>query len=215
MAFRGSFLKHYTHSNIKLNKLCALWKYTEWCASSRSNGSQKNFFEKLYTCKHTTEQSMRSVKVHWVFGFKQKQWLSEEIFQSLIHIQTNNWTKFALCESTLSGGLQAEAMAFKKFFQNSRNIQTYNWTEYALCESTLSGGLQSEVMARRRSFLKHYTQSNLHLNKVCLLWKYTEWWASSRSNGFQKKFFKTLYTFKHTIEQSMRSVKVHWVVGFK
>ena len=122
---------------------------------------------------------MRSVKVHWVVGFKQKQWLSKEIFQNIKHVQTYNWTKYALCESKVNVGLQAQARGL--------------W----------------------RNFLKHYTLSNLQLNKVGILWKYTEWWASSRSNGFQKKFFKTLYTFKHTIEQCMRSVKVHWVVGFK
>ena len=178
MASRRSFLKHYTHSNIHLNKICALWKYSEWWASSRSNGFQKKFFETLCTFKPTIEQSMRSVKVQWVVGFKQKQWVSE-VFQNIIH------------------------------------IQTYNWTMYALCQSSLSGGIQAEAMARRRSFLKHYAHSNLQLNKVCPLWKYSEWWASSRSNGFQKNFFKTLCIFKHTIEQCMHSVKVHWVVGFK
>ena len=122
MARRGTLLKHYTHLNIQLNKVCALWKYTEWwassrsngfqmkffktlytfkltidkacalrkysewLASSRSNGFQKKFFKTLYTFKHTIEQSMRSVKVHWVVGFKQKQWLSEEIFPNIIHI---------------------------------------------------------------------------------------------------------------------------------
>ena len=119
------------------------------------------------------------MKVEWVVGFKQKQWVSEEVFQNIIHIQANNWTKYALCESTLSGGLQADSMA------------------------------------RRRIFLKHYTHSSIQLNKVCILWKYTACWPSSKSNGFQKKFFKTVYTFKHTIEQCMRSLKVHWVVGFK
>ena len=173
------FWEHYTHSNIKLSKVCALWKYTEWWASSRSNGSQKKFFETIYTCKHTIEQSMRSVKVHWVVGFKQKQWLSEEVFQKIIH------------------------------------IQTYKWTMYALCENSLSGGIQAEAKARRTSFLKHYTHSNIQLNSVCALWKYTEWLASSSSNGFQKKFFKKLYIFKLTVEQCMRSVKVHWVVDFK
>ena len=162
-----------------MNKVCVLWKYTEWWASNRSNGFQKKFFKTLYTFKHTIEQSVRSVKLLWVVGIKQRQWASEEFFQKIIH------------------------------------IQTYNWAKYALCETTLSGGLQAEAMAGRRSFLKHYTHANIQLNKVCALWKYTEWWASSRSNGFQKKIFKTLYTFKHTIEQRMRSVKVHLVVGFK
>ena len=86
---------------------------------------------------------MRSVKVQWIVGFKQKQWLSDEFFRNIMHIQTYNWTKCALCGSTLSGGLQAEAMAFRQFF------------------------------------------------------------------------FKTLYTFNYTIEQSMRSVEVHWGAGFK
>ena len=179
MAFRRIFSKQYTHSNIQLNKVCALWKYSEWWASRRRNGFQKNFFETLYTFKHEIEQSMHSVKVHWVVGFKQKQWVSEEVFQNILH------------------------------------FQTYKWTMYALCESTLSSGLQAEVMAFRRIFSKQYTHSNIQLNKVCALWKYSEWWASRRRNGFQKNFFETIYTFKHEIEQSMHSVKLHWVVGFK
>ena len=178
MAFRRSFSKHGTHSNIQLNKVCALWKSSDWWASSRSKGFQKKLFKTLLTFKHTIEQNMRSVKVPWVVGFKQQQGLPEEVFKNFIHIQTYDWTKYALCESTPSGGLQAEAMAF-------------------------------------RSFSKHYTHSNIQLNKVCALWKYSEWWASIRSNGFPKKFFKTWYTFKHTTEQSMRSVKVQWLVGFK
>ena len=179
MGFGRSFSKHYTHSNIRLNKLCALWKYTDWWASSRSISSHKKFFETLNTFKHTIEKSVRSVKVTWVVGFKQKQWRSEEVFWNIIHMQTYNWTKYALCESTLSGGLQAEAMAF------------------------------------RRSFSKQYTHSNIQMNEVRAHWKYSEWWASIRINGFRKKFFKTLYTFKHTNEQNMRSVNVQWVVGFK
>ena len=145
MASIRNFSKYYTHSNIQMNKLCALWKYSDWWASSRSNGFQTIFFEALYTFKHTIEQSMRSVIVHWVVGFKQKQWFSEEVFQNIIHIQTYKWTKYALSQSTLS-----------------------RWA-----------------------------------------------WASSTSNGFQSKFFETLNTFKHTIEQSMRSLKLRWVVGFK
>ena len=179
MAFRRSFLKLYTNANIQLNKVCALWKYTEWWASSRSNGFQKKFLKTLYTFKQTIEQSMRSVNVQWVMGFNQKQWLSEEVFQNNIH------------------------------------IQTYSWTKYALSESTVSDGLQSETMAFGRSFSKHYTDSNIQLNKIWVHWKYTEWLDSSRSNGFQKKFSKTLYTIKHTIEQSMRSLNLRWVVGFK
>ena len=288
MAFRRSFSKHYTHSNIQLNKVCVLWKYSEWWASISSNGFPKKFFKTLYTFKHTTEQSMRSVKVQWRVGFKQKQGLPEEVFQNIIHIQKYNWTKYALCGSTLTGGIQAEAMArirnfskhytdsniqltkvcalwkytdwwdssrsngshkklfktlytfkhtieqsmrsvkvqwvvgFKQkqwlseeVFQNTIHIQTYNWTKYALCESTVSDGLQSAAMAFRRSFSKHYTHSNIQLNKVCALWRSSEWWASSRSKGSHKKLFKTLYTFQHTIEQNMRSVEVHWLVGFK
>ena len=179
MAFRRNFSKHYTHSNVQFNKVCILWKCTESWASSTSNGFQRKFFKTLYTFKNTIEQRMRSVKVHWVVGFKQKHWFSEEFFPNIIHIQTYNLTKYALCESTLSGRLQAEARAFKG------------------------------------SFSKHYTHSKIQLNNICALWKMTAWWAWSRSNGFQKSFFKTLYTFKHTIEQCRRSVKVHWVVGFK
>ena len=114
------------------------------------------FWNKIHTCKHTIEQNMRSVKVHRVVGFKQKQWLSEEDFQNILH------------------------------------IQTYNWTKYALCESTVSDGLQSEAMAFRRSFSKHYTHRNIQLNKVCALWKYTDWWDSSKSNGSQKIFFQNI-----------------------
>ena len=179
MAFRRIFSKHYTHSNLQLIKVCALWKYSEWWASCRSNGFQTKFFETLYTFKNTIEQTMRSVKVHWGVGFKQKQWSSETLFQII------------------------------------RQIQTYKWIKYTLWESTLSGEFQAEAMAFRRSFSKYYTHSNLQLIKVCALWKYSEWWASCRSNGFQTKFFETLYTFKNTIEQTMRSVKVHWGVGFK
>ena len=214
-SFRKKFLKHYTHSNIRLPKKCALWKYTEWWAWSRSNDSQKKFFKTFYTFKHTIEQNMRSVNVHWVVGFKQKQWLSGEIFQNIIHIKTYNWTNYALCESTQKVGFQAEAKAREGVLQNIIHIQTYNWTKYAICESTLNGGLQAEAMASRRSFSNHFTQPNKQLNKACALWKYSEWWAWSRRNGFQKKFFKTSHTFKHTIKQSMRSLKVQWVVGFE
>ena len=288
MGFRGSLSNHYTHSNIHLNKVCLMWKYTEWWASSRSNGFQKKFFKTLYTFKHTIEQSMRSakvqwvvgfqqkqwvseevfqklytfkhtleqskpsVKVHWVVGFKQKQWLAEELFPNIIHMQniqlnkvcalrkytewldsgrSNGFQKkffktFYIFKHTIEQnmnsvkvhwvvGLKQKQWVSEEVFQNIIHNQTYNWTKYALREITVSGGLQAEAMGFRRSFSKHYTPSNIHLNKVCLLWKYTEWWASSRSNGFQKKFFKTLYTFKHTIEQTMLSAKVQWVVGFK
>ena len=217
MARRKSFLNYYTHSNIQLNKVWALWKYSEWWASSRSNGFQNKFFKTLYIFTHTIEQIMRSVKIHWAVGFKQKQWPSEEVFQNTTNIQTYNRTKYALCESTLSGGLQAEVMAFRKSFSKRytlSNIQLNRictlW-KYSECwaSSTSKGFLKKHFET-----LKHYTHSNIQLNKVCILWNYTEWWASSRSNRFQR-FFKTLYTFKHTIEQCMRSVKVHWVVGFK
>ena len=250
-AFWRNFLKHYTHWNMQMNKVCALWKYTEQWSSDRNNSFQKKLFETLYTFKHTIEQSMhsvkihwvvglkekqwvweeffktlytfkhtieqctRSVKIHWVVGFKQKQWLAEEVFWNIIHIQTYNWTKYALRESTVSGGLQAGPMGFRRSFSKHLLIQAYNWTMYALCKSTLSGGLQAEVMAFRRSFSKQFTYSNIHLKKVCPLWKYTDWWVSRRRNGFQKNLFKALYTFKHTIEEGMDSVKVHWVVGLK
>ena len=215
MAFRRNFLKHYTHSNMNSNKVCALWKYTEQWASSRSNGFQMKFFETLYTLKHTIEQSMLSVKVQWVVRLKQKQWVSEELLPHIIHIQTYNWTKYALCESILSSGLQAEVMAFRRNFSKQythSNIQLNKvcalWKYSELWASSRSNGF-------KRKFSKHYTHWNIQLKKVCALWKYIEWWASSRRNGFQKKLFKTIYTFKHTIEQSMRSVKVQWVMGFK
>ena len=217
MAFR-SFSKHYTHSNIQLNKVCALWKYSEWWASIRGNGFPKKVFKTWYTFKHTTEQSMRSVKVQWLVGFKQKQGLPEEIFQNNIHIQTYNWKKSALCQSnkvTWVVGFKHKQWLPEEVFQNIVHNQTYNWTKYALCGGALTGGIQAEAMARIRNFSKDYTHANIQLNKVCALWKYTDWWASSRSKGFQKKVFKTIYTFKHTIEQNMRSVKVQWVVGFK
>ena len=287
-AFWRNFLKHYTHSNMQMNKVCALWKYTEWWASSRSNGLQKKFFKTIYIFKHTIDQNMHSPKVHWVVGFKQKQWLSKEVFQNTTNIQTYNWAKYALCESTRSGGLQAEVMASRRsfskqytysniqlikictllkytewwassrsngfqkkffktlqtfkhtieqgmrsvkvlwvvdfkqkqwvaeeFFWNIIHMQTYNWTKYALCGSTLSVWLQAERMASRRIFSKHFTYSNIQVDKICTLWKNSECWASRTSKGFLKKFFETLYTFKHANEQSMRSVKIHWVVGFK
>ena len=215
MPRRRSFLKDYTHSNIQLKKVCSLWKYNEWWASGRSNGFQKKFFKTLYIFKHKLEQSMASVKVHCLVGFKQKQCLSDEVFWNIIHIQAYTWTKYAFCESTLSGGLQAQAMVSEEVFPNIIHMQTYNWTKYALCGSTLIGWLQAEAMASRRKFSKHNTFSKIQVNKICTLWKYTEWWDSIRSNASQKKSFETIYTFKNTIEQRMRSVKVHWLVGFK
>ena len=184
--------------------------YTDWWASIRSNCFRKKFFKTLYTLKHTIEQSMRTVKVQWVVGFKQKQGLPGEVFKNNIHIQSYNWKKCALCQSnkvTWVVGFKQKQWLSEEVFLNFIHMQTYNWTKYALCESTPSGGLQAEAMAFR-SFSKHYTHSNIQLNKVCALWKYSEWWASIRSNGFPKKFFKTLFTSKHTIEKSVRSVKV-------
>ena len=178
MAFRRSFSKEYTHSNIKLNKRCSMWKYTVWWASTRKISFQKKFFNTLYTFKHTIEQRMRSVKVQWVVGFKQKQCLSEEVFQNIIHIQTYNWK---VCD-------------------------LWKYSEWWVPGT--SNGFQKKS-------LKQFTYSNIQLNKVCAPWRYTELWASSRSNSFQKNFFETLYIFKHTIAQSMRSVEVNWVVVFK
>ena len=158
---------------------------------------------------------MRSVKVHWVVGFKQKQWLPEELLPHIIHIQTYNWTMYALCESSLSGGLQPEAMTHRWSFlkhythaniQSNKKCALWKYTEW--WASSRSNGFL-------RKFSKHYTHSNIYLNKVCALWKYTEWLASSRSNASRKKNFETLYTIKHTIEESKRSVKVQWVVDFK
>ena len=177
--FQKNFSKQYTHSNIQLNKLCAPRKYSEWWPSSRSNGFQEKFFKTVYIFKHTIEQGMRSVKVLWVVDFKQKQWVAEEFFWNIIH------------------------------------MQTYNWTKYALCGSTLSVWLQAEGMVSRRIFSKHFTYSNIQVDKICTLWKNSECWASRTSKAFLKKFFKTIYTFKHAIEQWMRSVRVHWAVGFR
>ena len=194
MAFRVTFSKHYRHANIQLNKVCALWKYTDWWASRRSNGFQSKFFETLYIFKHTIEESMRSVKVQRVVGFKQKQELPEEGFQNIIHIQTYNWKKCALCQSNKVFWVVGfkQKLWLPEVFQNIIHIQTNNWTKYALCGSTQTGGIQAEAMARIGNFSKHYTHANIQLNKVCALWKYTDWWTSSRSNGFQSKFFKTL-----------------------
>ena len=148
-------------------------------------------------------------------GFKQKQGLPEEVFQNIIHIQSYNWTKYALCRSTLTGGIQAEAMAririFSKHYTHA-NIQLNEvcalWKYTDRWASSRSNGFQSKF------FETLYTIKHT-IEKVCALWNYTEWWASSRRKSFQKKFFETLYTFKHTIKQIMRSVKVHWLVGFK
>ena len=215
MAFRRSFPKHYTHSNIQMNKVCALWNYTEWWASSRSNGFRKKFFKTLYTFKHTIEQSMSSVKVHWVVGFKQKQWLSEEVFQNIIHIQTYKWTKYAHFEITLSGGLQAEAIAFRRKFLKHYTHSNIRLNKLCALWKYTDWWAWSRSNNSQKKISKHYTHSNIQMKKICALWMYSEWWASSRSNGFREKFFKTLYTFKHTIEQIMRSLKLHWVVGLK
>ena len=197
-----------------MNKVCALWNYTEWWASSRSNSFQKRSFETLYTFKHTIEQIMRSVKVHWGVGFKEKRWLSEVVFWNIIHIQTYNWKKCALCQSNLSGGLQAETMAFRRSFLKHYTHANIQLNKVCALWKYTEWWASSKKMAFRRTFSKHYTHSNIQLNKVCALADYSEWWASIRSNGFRKKFFKTLYTFKHTVERSMLSVKVQWVMGF-
>ena len=216
MAFRRSFLKHYTHSNIQLNNLCALWKSSEWWASGRCKSFQNMFFKTLFTCKHTIEQSMRSVKVHWGVGFKEKRWLSEVVFWNIIHIQTYNWTIFAPCESPVSGGLQAEAKASRRSFSKHHSHANIQLNKVCGLWKYIEWWASSrKKMAFRRRFSKHYTHSNIQLNKVCALGKYSEWWDSIRSNGFRKKFLKTLNTVKHTIEQSMRSLKVQWVLGFK
>ena len=240
MARRRFFLKHYTHSNLQLNKVCTLWKYSEWWPSSRSNGFQK-FFKTLYTFQHTIEQCMRSVKVNWVVGFKQAQWLAEEVFLNIIHIQTYNWTKYAFCESTLSGVLQAVAMGFRRSFSKHYTYSSVQLNKVCLlwkywvvgCESTLSGGLQAEAMEFFQNIAYnwrrgHWVFKTLYTFKVCDIQaeaieqnniQYAKYallkYCSSTSNVFQKKFFETIYTIKPTIEQSMRSVKVQWVVGFK
>ena len=199
MAFRRIFSKHYTHSNIQFNKVCALWKYTEGWASSRSNGFRKKFFKTLYPFKHTIEQCLRSVNVQWVVGFKQKQWVWGEVFRNIIHTQTYNWTNLRSVEVHWVVGFKQKQWLSGETFQNIINIQTYNWTNYALCESTLTVEIQAEAMASIRNFSKYCTHSNIQVNKFCALWKYRDWWASSRSNGFQTNFFEALYTFKHTI----------------
>ena len=214
LVFRRSFSKHDTNSNIQLNKICTLLKYRECWASSTSKAFLKKFFKTIYIFKHAIEQWMRSVRVHWAVGFRQKQWLAEVVFLNIIHMQTYNWTKYALCECTLSGALRTEAMAFRNFSKHytHANIQL---NEKCALWNTLSGWLQAEAMASRRIFSKHYTYSNIQLNKVCILLKYSECWASSTSKAFLKKFFETIHTFKHAIEQRMRSVRVHWAVGFR
>ena len=215
MAFRKRFPKHYTHSNIQLNIVCALWKYSGWWASSRSNAFRRSF------SKHYAHSNIQLNKVCDLWKYS-KWWASgtSNGFQkkSLKHytysnIQLNKvctlWRYTEWWTSSRSNSFQ------KKIFKNNLHIQTYNCTKYALCRSTLSGGLQAEAMAFRIFFSKQYKHSNIQLNKVWDLWNYSEWWASSSSNGFQRKFLKTLYTFKYTFEQCMRSVKVHWLVGFK
>ena len=251
MASRRNFSKQYTRSNIQLNEVCALWKYSEWWASIRSNGFRKKFFktlytfkltieqicalwkssewwasirsngfqtkffETLYTFKNTIEQTMLSVKVHWGVGLKQKHWLAEEVFRNILHIQTYNWTKYALCECTLSGGLQAEAIAFRRIFSKHYTHSNTQLNKLCALWKYTESWVSSRSKGSRRSSSKNYRHSNIKLNKVCGLLKHTECWASSRSNGFQKKFFESFYTSKQTIEESMRSVKVQWVVGLK
>ena len=207
LAFRRSFSRHYTHSNIQLNNVRALWKYSVWWASSRSNAFQKKFFKTLYTFKHTIEQSMRSVKVQLVVGVRHKQWLSEEIIETLYTFKHT----FELCMRNVEVhcvvGFKQKQWLSEYSFQNNINIQTYNWTNMR------SVKVQCVLGFKHKQWLSEEVIKTY--KKICALWKYTEWWASSRSNGFQKKFSKTFYTFKQTIEQCMRSVKVHWAVGFK
>ena len=198
-----------------MNKVCALWKYTEWWASSRSNGFHKKFFKALYTLKHTIEQIMRSVKVHRKLGFKQKQRLAKEFFKTLHTFRHTIEQSMRSVKAHWMVGFKQKQWLPEEVFLFILHNQTNNWTKHALCESTVSGGLEAEEMTFRRNFSKHHTHSNIQLIKVCALWKYGESWASSRSNGFQKNFFKTLYIFKHTIDQKNCSVKVHWVAGLK
>ena len=136
-------------------------------------------------------------------------------FQNIIYIQTYNWTKYALCESTVSGGLQVEAMAFRRSFSKQYTHSNIHLNKVCALWKYSEWWVSRRRNGFQKNFSKHYTHSNIQLNKVSALWKYSGWWASSRSNAFQKKFFKTLYTFKHTIERSMRSVKVQLVVGFR
>ena len=117
---------------------------------------------------------MHSVKIQWVLGFKHKQSLSEESFWNIRQIQTCNWTDYALSESKLSSGLQAEARAFRWSFLKDFTHSNIQLTKYAFCESTLSDGSQAEAMGFRRSFSRHYKHSNIQLNKVSALWKYSE-----------------------------------------
>ena len=119
---RKSWLSEEVFQNIRHIQTYNWTKYA-LCENSLRGGlqaeamaSRRSLFETFYTSKHTIGQRMRSVKVQWMVGFKQKQWLSEEVFQNIIHIHTYNWTKYALCESTVSRGLQAEAMAFRRIF---------------------------------------------------------------------------------------------------
>ena len=112
------------------------WRKYAFCESTLIGGLQaelmafrRNFSKRLNMFEHTIEQNMHSVKVKWMLGFKHKQRVSEEIFWNIIHFQTYNWTKYAFCESTLSGGPQAEAMGFRRSFSKHyihSNIQLNN-----------------------------------------------------------------------------------------
>ena len=171
MAFRRICSTLYTHSNIQLNIDRALWKYTEWWASSRSNGLQKKFFKSIYIFKHTIDQSMRSVKVQWVVGFKYNEWLSEEVIETLYSFKHTIEKSMRSLKVQWVVGFKQKQWFSEEFFLINIHIQTYKWTKYALCESTVSGGLQAEAMGFRRSFSKHFTHSNIQFNNVCALWK--------------------------------------------
>ena len=99
---------------------------------------------------------------------------------------------WALSKWLACGASSRKNWLSEEVFQNIRHIQTYNWTKYALCENSLRGGLQGQAMAFRSSFLKHFTHPNIQLDKLCALWKYSGWWASSRSNSFQEKFIRNI-----------------------
>ena len=72
-------------------------------------------------------------------------------------------------KGSLSGGIQAEAMARGRSFLKHYTHSNIQLTKHALCESTLSGWLQAEAMGFKRSFSKHYTHLNIQLSKVCAL----------------------------------------------
>ena len=111
-------------------------------------------FRQIFS-KHSTHSNMQLNKVGalWNYtgvGSKEKRWLSEVAFWNIINIQTFNWKKCALCQSNLSGGLQAETMAFRRSFLK----HCTHANMYALCESTLSGALQAEKNSFQKKFFK-------------------------------------------------------------